>query len=111
MRMRFSDPVPDGAGLHDAATDVRHRDAADHRAIGFAKHDERIGSVGGDVLGIAGQPRPVRWMANETGPCAILPDARNLGHDAIKLNRIMISSLCLRMIFSENRFPLFRMMR
>jgi hypothetical protein len=27
-------------------------------------------------------------------------------HDAIKWNRIMISSLCLSMIFSENRFPL-----
>jgi hypothetical protein len=33
-----------------------------------------------------------------------------LDHDAIKLNRIMISSLCLSMIFSENRFPLFRIM-
>src|SRR6266516_4070637 len=31
-----------------------------------------------------------------------------LDHDPIKLNRIMISSLCLSMIFSENRFPLFR---
>jgi hypothetical protein len=31
-------------------------------------------------------------------------------HDAIQLNRIMISSLCLSMIFSENRFPLFRIM-
>jgi hypothetical protein len=50
-------------------------------------------------------------MANETGPCAKLPDARTLDHDAIKPNRIMISSLCLRMIFSENRFPLFRIMR
>jgi len=35
---------------------------------------------------------------------------RRLDHDAIKLNRIMISSLCLSMIFSENRFPLFRIM-
>jgi len=31
-------------------------------------------------------------------------------HDAIKWNRIMILSLCLSMIFSENRFPLFRIM-
>jgi hypothetical protein len=31
-------------------------------------------------------------------------------HDAIKRNRIMISSLCLSMIFSENRLPLFRIM-
>jgi hypothetical protein len=31
-------------------------------------------------------------------------------HDPIRLNRIMISSLCLSMIFSENRFPLFRIM-
>src|SRR5216110_2268418 len=59
MRMRLSDPVPDGAGLHDAA---------DHRAIRFAEYDERIGSVGGDVFGIAAQPPPeagaaqvVRW--------------------------------------------------
>jgi hypothetical protein len=33
-----------------------------------------------------------------------------LDHDAIKWNRIMISSPCLSMIFSENRFPLFRIM-
>jgi hypothetical protein len=31
-------------------------------------------------------------------------------HDPIRLNRIMISSLCLSMIFSENRLPLFRIM-
>ena len=35
---------------------------------------------------------------------------KSLDHDPIKLNRIMISSLCLSMIFSENRFPLFRIM-
>jgi hypothetical protein len=35
---------------------------------------------------------------------------RPFDHDAIKRNRIMISSLCLSMIFSENRFPLFRIM-
>ncbi len=28
-----------------------------------------------------------------------------LDHDPIRLNRIMVSSLCLSMIFSENRFP------
>jgi hypothetical protein len=33
-----------------------------------------------------------------------------LDHDAIKRKRIMISSLYLRMIFSENRVPLFRIM-
>jgi hypothetical protein len=33
-----------------------------------------------------------------------------LDHDAITQNRIVISSLCLSMIFSENRFPLFRIM-
>jgi hypothetical protein len=39
-------------------------------------------------------------------------DARlsDLDHDSIKWHRIMISSLCLSMIFSENRFPLFRIM-
>ena len=31
-------------------------------------------------------------------------------HDPIGLNRIMISPLCLSMISSENRFPLFRIM-
>ena len=30
-----------------------------------------------------------------------------LGHDPIGLDRITISSLCLSMIFSENRYPLF----
>jgi hypothetical protein len=29
-----------------------------------------------------------------------------LDHDAREWNRITISSLCLRMIFSKNRFPL-----
>jgi hypothetical protein len=33
-----------------------------------------------------------------------------LEHDAIMRNRIMLQSLCLSMIFSENRFPLFRIM-
>jgi hypothetical protein len=31
-------------------------------------------------------------------------------HDQTELNRIMISSLGLGMILSENRFPLFRIM-
>jgi hypothetical protein len=34
----------------------------------------------------------------------------DLDHVAIKWSRIMISSLCLNMIFSENRLPLFRIM-
>src|SRR6202035_2663364 len=34
----------------------------------------------------------------------------SLDHDPTRLNRIMISSLCLSMIFSENRYPLFRIM-
>src|SRR5450631_3526121 len=58
MRMGLPDPVSDGAGLHDAAADVGQRDTADHRPVRFAKYDERIGSVGGDVLGIAAQPPP-----------------------------------------------------
>jgi hypothetical protein len=33
------------------------------------------------------------------------PSAIPLDHDAIRWNRIMISSLCLSMIFSENRLP------
>jgi len=33
-----------------------------------------------------------------------------LDHDPIRSNRIMISSICLSMIFSENRYPLFRIM-
>src|SRR5258708_28768343 len=37
-------------------------------------------------------------------------DHGTLDHDPIRLNRIMISSLCSSMIFSENRFPLFRIM-
>src|SRR3569832_2287410 len=48
------------------------------------------------------------------GPAACGPSvtlrARTLDHDAITQNRIVISSLCLSMIFSENRFPLFRIM-
>jgi hypothetical protein len=41
--------------------DIGERDAADHGAVGFPEYDERIGAVGGDVLGIAPQP------AAETG--------------------------------------------
>jgi len=33
-----------------------------------------------------------------------------LHHDAIEWNRIMISSICLSMIFSESRFSLFQNM-
>jgi hypothetical protein len=40
-------------------------------------------------------PLPARFLVNDS-----------LDHDAIKWNRIMILSLCLSMIFSENRFPL-----
>src|SRR4051794_32942797 len=56
--MGFAGPVADGAGLHDAAANIRNGDAADHFAVGLAKHDEWTGSVGGDVLGIAAQPPP-----------------------------------------------------
>src|SRR3954468_3571947 len=38
------------------------------------------------------------------------PDPLSRDHDAVPRNRIMISSPCLSMIFSENRFPLFRIM-
>src|SRR5882757_828957 len=58
MCMGLPDPVPDRSGLHNAAADIRQRDAADHRTIGFAEHDEWIGSVGGDIFGIAPQPPP-----------------------------------------------------
>src|SRR5665213_1181237 len=58
MGVRLPDPVSDGAGLYDAAADIGERDAPDHRAIGLPEHDERIGAVGGDVLGIAAQPPP-----------------------------------------------------
>src|SRR3981081_3534574 len=51
MRMRLADPIADGAGLDDAAANIRQRDAADHRAVRFAEYDKRIGPVGGDVFG------------------------------------------------------------
>ena len=35
MGMGLADPIADGAGLHDAAADIRQRDAADHRAVGL----------------------------------------------------------------------------
>src|SRR5260370_17015436 len=41
---------------------------------------------------------------------ALCTFAQHLDHDPIRLNRIMISFLCLSMIFSENRCPLFRIM-
>src|SRR6195256_5258833 len=43
----------------------------------------------------------------EPAKCA---DFAMLDHDPLRLNRIMISSFCWSMIFSENRFPLFRIM-
>jgi hypothetical protein len=36
--------------------------------------------------------------------------ATPLEHDAIGLNRVILLSRCLSMIFSENRCPLFRIM-
>jgi hypothetical protein len=38
------------------------------------------------------------------------PPLFRLDHDPIRSDRIMISSPCLSMIFSENRFPLSRIM-
>ena len=35
---------------------------------------------------------------------------RRLEHDAIGLNRLRLLTFCLGMIFSENRYPLFRIM-
>src|SRR5713226_4056887 len=58
MGMGLPDPVYDGAGLRVAASDFGYLVTADHRSIRFAKYDERIGSVGGDVFGIAAQPSP-----------------------------------------------------
>src|SRR5450759_147157 len=58
MGMGLPDPVSDRAGLHDAAADIRQRHAADHGAVGFPEHQERIGTVGGNVFGIAPQPPP-----------------------------------------------------
>src|ERR1700757_5040705 len=63
--------------------------------------------------------RRALWRAGESAPpitgvraAAISRPVRHraLDHDPIRLNRIMISSLCLSMIFSENRSPLFRIM-
>jgi hypothetical protein len=44
----------------------------------------------------------------QSGLAALGEQCAELDHDPIGLNRIMISSLCLSMTFSENRFPLFR---
>jgi hypothetical protein len=49
--------------------------------------------------------QPVRSLPPGTSALA-----NALDHDAIKWNRVMISSFCLSMIFSENRFPLSRIM-
>src|SRR5436190_98456 len=52
------------------------------------------------------QPRGKRARGNgEKGT-----DHKGFYSIMIRLNRLMISSLCLSMIFSENRFPLFRIM-
>jgi hypothetical protein len=58
-----------------------------------------IGFAGAAVAG--SRPAAARSLDRPVG---------TLDHDAIKWNRTMISSLCLSMIFSENRFPLFRIM-
>jgi hypothetical protein len=39
----------------------------------------------------------------------VAPSPR-LDHDAMRRNCVMILSFCLSVIFSENRFPLFRIM-
>jgi len=37
---------------------IGERNAADHGTVELAEDDERIGAVGGDILGIAPQPAP-----------------------------------------------------
>jgi hypothetical protein len=50
-------------------------------------------------------------LAVVAAPGALLtPAGRRANYCPAHADRIMISSLCLSMIFSENRFPLFRIM-
>ena len=65
--------------------------------------------------GLRGLQHPLA-IANRVGAglanrfCGLVCHLTNLDHDLVRLNRIMISSLCLSTIFSENQFPLFRIM-
>jgi hypothetical protein len=59
---------------------------------------------------IAFVPAPKQNGGSDASVAFSLLGLGTLDHDAIKWNRIMISSPCLSMTFSENRFPLFRIM-
>ena len=73
-------------------------------AVGFASSSAMMRRIDAKISSIEGS-----W----TFAGCVISDSTSstpLDHDPIKSKRIMISSLCLSMIFSENRFPLFRIM-
>ena len=83
-----------GRSIARSALDKGHQSPLAHRAISL-----RCGiwsAIGGSGLWQAVRPADL-WV-------------HGLDHDPIRLNRIMISSPCLSMMFSENRFPPFRIM-
>src|ERR1700730_6544539 len=55
-------------------------------------------------------PPHMQFPVRRPASCSYSRQGTCRDHDPITLNRIMISSLCLSMIFSENRLPLFRIM-
>ena len=51
----------------------------------------------------------IKSMISAQTPC-VCREEKPLEHDVIRWNRHHALALCLSMIFSENRFPLFRLM-
>jgi hypothetical protein len=82
----------------------------DHHRFGGAAAARERGSQRDCTCSRAAASVERAGRATDRGAAAAAAGDDTLDHDAIKWNRIMISSLCLSMIFSENRFPLFRIM-
>jgi methyl-accepting chemotaxis protein len=88
-----------GAATQEIARNVQQA------AQGASQVEGSIAEVNRGATGTGSAAEQVHSSAR-----ALRGESDHLEHDAIKLNRIMLSSLCLSMIFSENRFPLFRIM-
>jgi hypothetical protein len=88
------------SGFTGAATGLEDFSAA----VGFASSSAMMRRIDAKISSIEGSWTLAGCVISDS-TSSTPPD-----HDPIKLNRITISSLCLSMIFSENRLPLFRIM-
>jgi hypothetical protein len=69
-----------------------------------------IQQAAGGLLALQRQPRPSR-RENQASEPLVRATPEDLEQDDFSSNRHPALSFCLNMIFSENRYPLFRIMR